>query len=114
MNVGALDHFVFAAASPQTDGLAFTGTNTLTAQDIGNNTVTTFDASANNVTITPVAPFTGTVGGIHASNVLNLAGDFTAGVANLTTLGMKYTGNATTGTFLATSATAKTARRAAS
>src|SRR5206468_10371658 len=44
----------------------------------------------------------------HGSNVLILAGDFTNGVANLTTVGMKYTGNATSGTFRATSATGKT------
>jgi Fibronectin type III domain len=103
--VGALDHFALALASPQTNGAAFTGTNTLTAQDVGNNTITGFNASANSVTITPVSPLTGAVSGLHGSNVLNLAGDFSSGVANLTSLGMTYTGNATTGTFLATSGT---------
>ncbi len=103
----ALDHFAFAAASPQTNAVAFTGPNTLTAQDLYNNTVTTFNASANNVTITALSPLTGTVSGIHASNVLNLAGDFSSGVANLTALGMTYTGNAASGTFRATSANGK-------
>ena len=91
INAGALDHFTFNAASPQTDGVAFTGTNTLTAQDIGNNTITNFNAASNNVTITPVSPLTGTVSGLHGSNVLNQAADFSSGVANLTSLGMTYT-----------------------
>jgi hypothetical protein len=108
VNPAGLDHFTFAAASPQTDAVAFTGTNTLTAQDVYGNTVTSFDASANNVTITALSPLTGTVSGLHGSNVLNQAADFTSGVANLTTLGMKYTGNAATGAFRATSATGKT------
>ena len=107
VNAGVLDHFALSLASPQTNGVAFTGTNTLTAQDANNNTVTSFDASANNVTMTALAPLTGTVSGIHGSNVLNQAGDFTSGVANLTALGMTYTGNATTGTFRATSANSK-------
>ncbi len=63
INAGGLDHFTFAAASPQTDGVAFTGTNTLTAQDVGGNTITGFDASANNVTVTANSPLTGTGSG---------------------------------------------------
>ena len=102
---GGLDHFAFSAASPQTDGVAFTGVNTLTAQDLYDNTITGFNASTNNVTITANSPLTGTVSGIHGSNVLNQASDFTNGQANLTSLGMTYTGNANTGTFSATSAT---------
>ena len=92
-------------ASPQTNGAAFTGISTLTAQDIGNNTITNFNASSNNVTVTPVSPLTRTVSGLHGSNVLNQSGDSSSGVANLTSLGMTYTGNATTGTFKATSGT---------
>src|SRR5439155_8677870 len=42
------------------------------------------------------------------NNLLNQARNFSSGVANLTTLGMKYTGSATTGTFTATSGTGKT------
>ena len=105
IGVGALDHFAFAVASPQTNGTVFTGTNTVTAQDIGNNTITTYSAASNPVTITAVSPLTGTISGLHGSNVLNQSGDFSSGVANLTTLGMTYTGNATTGTFKATSGT---------
>ena len=105
--MGALDHFAFVAASPQTNGVAFSGTNTLTAQDIGNNTITGFNAATNNVTVTAVSPLTGAVTFTSGAtgDVLNTAGDFSSGVANLTTLGMTYTGNATTGTFKATSAT---------
>ena len=103
IGVGALDHFAFSLASPQTNGTVFTGTNTVTAQDIGNNTITTYSAASNPVTITAVSPLTGTVSGLHGSNVLNAAGDFSSGVANLTSLGMTYSGNAATGTFTATS-----------
>src|SRR4029077_8911488 len=105
VNPGALDHFVFSAASPQTDGLAFSGTDTLTAKDVNGNTITSFDASANNVTISTT--LSGTVGGIHGSNVLNQAADFTSGVADLSSLGlgMQYTGTTATGTFPATSPT---------
>ena len=104
MNVGGLDHFAFVTASPQTDGVAFTGTNMLTALDVGGNTITNFNASTNNVTITANSPLTGTVSGFDTpANVLNQAGDFTNGVADLASLGMTYTGNATSGTFTATS-----------
>src|SRR5207249_195793 len=73
-----------------------------------NNTVTSFNASTDSVTISALSPLTGTVSGIHGSNVLNQAGDFSSGVADLTALGLKYTGNATTGKFRATSTTGKT------
>jgi hypothetical protein len=98
---GVVDHFELVLASPQTDGLAFTGTNTLTAKDASGNTVN-FDASANNVTITTTG---GTVIGIHAGAVLNAAGDFSGGVADLTALGMTFTGNSGGHVFTATSAT---------
>src|ERR1019366_7532483 len=103
INPGALASFTLTLASPQTNGVAFTGANRLTALDGSGNTITTFNASTNNVTITANSPLTGTVSGIHGSNVLNGSGDFTSGVANLTSLGMTYTGNATAGTFTATS-----------
>ncbi|WP_164969666.1 beta strand repeat-containing protein, partial [Aquirufa rosea] len=92
-------------ASPQTNGSAFTGTNTLTAQDAYGNTVTTFSAATNNVTVT--SSLTGTISGLGSgvNNVLNQAGDFTSGVANLTSLGMKFTGTAGSGTFTFTPAT---------
>ncbi len=70
--MGAFAKFALALASPQTDGVAFTGTNTLTAQDIGGNTITGFDAASNNVTITANSPLTGTVAsGGATGDVLN-------------------------------------------
>jgi hypothetical protein len=93
--------------SPQMNALAFTGTNTLTAYNAGGCKIADFDASANNVTVTAVSPLTGAVSGLHGSNVLNQAGDFSNGVADLTALGITYTGNAATSTFLATSANGK-------
>ncbi len=79
----ALNKFVLVLASPQTNGVAFVGTNTLTAEDAYGNTVTSFDAAANNVTITPNAPLTGVVSGLGSggNNVLNQTSDFTNGVA---------------------------------
>ncbi|WP_161566873.1 hypothetical protein, partial [Aquirufa nivalisilvae] len=90
--------------SPQINGTAFTGTNTLTAQDAYGNTVTTFAANTNNVTVT--TSLTGTVSGLGSgvNNVLNQAGDFVSGVANLTSLGLKFTGTSGAGTFTFTPA----------
>ncbi len=103
VSAAGMNKFVLSLASPQPNGLAFTGTNTLTAQDAYGNTVG-FDASANNVTIAADAPLTGAVSGLSGGNKLTSAGDFSSGVANLTALGMTYTGNATSGTFTTTSA----------
>ncbi|MCU1363505.1 MAG: Mucin-22, partial [Acidimicrobiaceae bacterium] len=107
VSASTLDHFTFVLATPQIDGVAFTGTNTLTAQDAYSNTVTGFSAAGDNVTITALSPFTGAVSGLHGSNVLNAAGDFSSGVANLTSLGMTYIGNDATGMFKAASADSK-------
>jgi hypothetical protein len=107
----SLDHFTLVLASPQTSGIAFIGANTLTARDVSNNVMTFFDASADNVTISANAPLTagaGAISGLSGSNKLINASDFVSGVANLTTLGLKYTGALGTGTFTATSATGKT------
>ncbi|MHA8105429.1 hypothetical protein, partial [Aquirufa nivalisilvae] len=78
--------------------------NTLTAQDAYGNTVTTFAANTNNVTVT--TSLTGTVSGLGSgvNNVLNQAGDFVSGVANLTSLGLKFTGTSGAGTFTFTPA----------
>src|SRR5206468_2107909 len=43
VNPATLDHFTLTLASPQTNAVGFTGTNTLTAQDVYGNTVTSFD-----------------------------------------------------------------------
>ena len=52
--------------------MAFTGTNTLTAKDASGNTITNFSAATNNVTITPVAPLTGTVSGLRAAPMCSM------------------------------------------
>ncbi|MGM0587392.1 MAG: invasin domain 3-containing protein [Bacteroidota bacterium] len=97
-----LDNFLFALNSPQTVGEAFTGTNTLTARDEFNNTITDFDASADNVTLT--TSLTGTLSGVGSgsNNVLDQAADFSNGVADLTNLGLTFTGTAGSGTITAT------------
>ncbi|CAM3893039.1 invasin domain 3-containing protein [Aquirufa aurantiipilula] len=92
-----------ALASTQANDVAFTGTNTLTAIDAYGNTVTSFDASANNITVT--SSLTGTITGLSGTNKLVNTGDFINGVANLTNLGLKFTGTAGTGTFTFTPAT---------
>jgi hypothetical protein len=99
-----MSKFALSLTSPQVNGAAFTGVNTLTAQDDYGNTVN-FDASANPVTITANAPLSGTVSGLSGGNQLTSAGDFSSGVANLTALGMKYTGSLNTGTFTASTGT---------
>ncbi|WP_269009631.1 invasin domain 3-containing protein [Aquirufa ecclesiirivi] len=97
VSVGSFAKFSVAIAGPQTSGTAFTGTNTLTAQDAYGNTVTGFNASTNNVTVT--SSLTGSITGLSGTNKLNNAGDFTSGVANLTTLGLIYTGASGSSTF---------------
>src|SRR5207244_1208935 len=64
VSAAALDNFAFVLATPQTDGIAFTGTNSLTARDVYNNTKTTFNAATDNVTIAANAPLTGAVSGL--------------------------------------------------
>ncbi len=102
VSASALGKFAWALTSPQTSGTSFSGINTLTAQDDYGNTVGTFDASATNVTIT--SSLAGTITGLGAggTNVMDRPVDFIAGVANLTTLAMKYTGSTGSGTFTAT------------
>jgi len=109
VNPGPLAKFALALSSPQMNGSAFTGVNTLTAQDAFGNTVATFDASVDSVRITANAPLAGDVYrlGTGNNNVLNRATDFVAGVADLTALRMIFVGNYATGTFTATSATGK-------
>src|SRR5205823_8128765 len=89
--------------TPQTSGAAFTGANTLTAEDAYGNAITGFSAATNNVTLAPTGALsTGVISGLSGGNKLTSAGDFTAGVANLTTLGLTYTGPTGTGTLTAT------------
>ncbi|MFZ4523745.1 MAG: PKD-like domain-containing protein, partial [Bacteroidales bacterium] len=105
---GPVDHFVLTLASCQKNGVPFTGTNTLTAYDVNNNICLPFDASANNVSFT-AGPADGTISGLGSgsNNVLNQAGDFVNGVANLTS-DLTFTGTLGIHTFTATSANGKT------
>ncbi|MCX5680883.1 MAG: hypothetical protein NT079_01120, partial [Candidatus Omnitrophica bacterium] len=92
---GALDHFTFLLSSPQASAVAFTGANTLIAEDAKGNTITTYDASVNNVAIT-VTPNDGIISGFSLGSTLSAAGDFVNGVADLTSLGMKFTSTVST------------------
>jgi len=99
---GPLQDFAFVMTSPQRDGLPVTGVNTLTARDEYQNPVTSFNAATNNVTVTKnTGPGTTTITGLGSANnnVLNQAGDFVNGVADLTAQGMtidvSITGNYT-------------------
>jgi len=108
---GALDNFAVSITSSQQRNVNFTGTNTVTAQDAYNNTVTNFDASGNYVTMSVQSEAADMLLIASRGNaVLNLNGDFSSGVANLTALGIKYklTGTAGTKTIVATSADVKT------
>ncbi|WP_164969669.1 beta strand repeat-containing protein, partial [Aquirufa rosea] len=97
VTAGSFAKLSVSLSGPQTNGVAFTSTNTLTAQDAYGNTVTGFDASSNNVTVT--TSLTGTISGLSGTNKLTSASDFVNGVADLSILGLKYTGTSGTGTF---------------
>jgi hypothetical protein len=99
---GPLGEFDFVLASPQTNGVTFTGTNRLTALDDYGNVITDFNALTNNVSIT--TSLVGTITGLGSgdNNVLNQSGDFVSGVANLTGK-LEFIGQADTGRFTATS-----------
>jgi hypothetical protein len=104
VSASSMSKFALSLTSPQINDVAFRGVNTLTAQDAYGNTVG-FDASANNVSIGANLPLIGVISGLSGGNTLTGAGDFSSGVANLTALGIKYTGNTDSGTFTATAAT---------
>src|SRR5439155_22323378 len=74
------------------------------SKDVNNNTVSGFDASANTVTISADAPLAGSVSG----SVLDQAGDFSGGVADLTARGLTHTAKPPTRTLTATSPKGKT------
>jgi hypothetical protein len=106
---GVADHLVFnLTATTQESNVNWTGTNTITVQDQWGNTATSFDASATPLTLTstPSAGVAINVGG-RGDSILDLVGDFTSGVANLTTIGTKLTGASNTYTIDATSALAE-------
>ena len=98
---GPLAKFAVSIAG-QTAGVAFSGTNTVTAEDAYGNTITSFDASADAVTIS-AAPNNGTISGLGSlgGNVLDRTLDFTNGVASLTGT-MVFAGTAGSHTFSAT------------
>src|SRR5205814_9097042 len=80
-----------------------TGTTTLTAQDVYVYLMTAVSAETYTLSLHDALPIcTGVITGLSGGNKLTGAGDFTAGVANLTTLGLTYTGPSGTGTFTAT------------
>lgn len=99
INPAPLNKFKAQLYSPQTSGESFIGENTLTALDIYDNVITNYNAgtSVNNVRVT--TSLNGTITGLSGVNVLNRAGDFVGGVANLTRLGLKFTGREGVGTF---------------
>ncbi|MCX6235923.1 MAG: HYR domain-containing protein [Bacteroidetes bacterium] len=101
----AMNKFAVSLTVPQTNGVAFTGTNTLTAEDAYGNTVSTYDASTNNVMIT-ATPDDGMISGLGSGsdNILNQGDDFINGVATLTNK-LIFTGTSGSHTFTATSAT---------
>ncbi len=101
---GGLGRFNMVITSPQVNGSAFTGVNTVTAIDSFGNVATNFSAASNNVTVA-ASGLTGTISGLGSgnTNVLNQSGDFVLGIANVTGK-MKYTGTVGSGTFSATSA----------
>ncbi|HET7572565.1 MAG TPA: hypothetical protein VFJ77_07850 [Gaiellaceae bacterium] len=78
-----LDHFTFDLTSPQRNRIAFTGTNTLTANDAYDNTVTTFDSSTDNVVITSDS------GTVVNDTISTGAGAFSNGVSDLTAQGIQ-------------------------
>jgi hypothetical protein len=82
---GPLHHFVLNFASPQVNDLTWTGVNTLTAQDQWNNIITDYDITGSAVSLSV------SNGAILENNNL-VAGDFSAGIANLTLKNFKYTG----------------------
>lgn len=103
----AFGKFALSLTTPQVNAVAFTGANTLTAQDPYGNTTTSFSAASNNVTLT--STLTGTISGLGSGNdnVLNGSSDFVNGISDLTGK-LKFTGSTGTGTFTARSADNKT------
>ncbi len=92
------DYLVFAVdAATSESAVVWTGTNTVTVRDGYGNIVTGFDASSNNVTVTSSGGTLEIAG--RGDAVLDQAGDFSSGVANLTTLSTVLTATAATYTI---------------
>ena len=95
VNPSTLGKFDWNLRSPQTNGSSFAGTNTLTAQDDWGNTVTSFNAilrAQQRYRYVVAWRYNFRPSRSEPHDVLNQAGDFVSGVANLTTQGMTYTG----------------------
>jgi hypothetical protein len=92
------DHLTFSIdASSSESTLDWGGTNTVTVLDRYGNTDSDFNASSNNVT---VSSDTGTLDiASRGDAILDLGGDFSAGQANLTSLGINLTVGAGTYTI---------------
>ncbi len=85
-----MNNFVVDLTATAERNLDFTGTNTVTARDQYNNVITDFDASVTNVTMS----VTSGGGAVYVAGgedgVLDQETDFVNGVANLTTIGIRY------------------------
>jgi len=94
---------VMTLATPQTDGLPFTGSNAITLTDTYQNPVV-INAATRPVTLTTSLNGVLTLNNSGHDNVLNETDDFTSttGQANLTLLGLVYTGTVGTGRITAT------------
>ncbi len=102
------DHLVFSLDGNSLEsGATWTGTNTVTVKDRYGNVKTNFNAAVTNITLTATPQGVGVVSsllvGSRGDAVLDLAGDFTSGVCNLTTLGVVLTATADTYTIDGTS-----------
>lgn len=97
---GVIKNFQLNLTSPQTSGVSFLGTNTLTALDAFDNVVTTYNAASfgNAVTVSS-SGLNGATSLALGGNVLNRSTDFVNGMANLTHLGLKFVGDEGTGTY---------------
>lgn len=105
---GAVATFAWSVPAAQTVGSVFSSVSTLTAHDSWDNVATQFDASSNPVTIAANAPLAGTVETGAGVSTLSGTSDFVSGVADLSSLGVRYDGTSGTGTLTATSVSSAT------
>ena len=92
---GDPERFNLNISSPQVSGVPFSPIAEITALDFFGNVKTDYDASADTVVITSSA------GGTMLNNILNLAGDFTGGLADLAASNTTYIGRGGDMTFSA-------------
>ncbi|RXK50819.1 T9SS type B sorting domain-containing protein [Aquirufa rosea] len=93
-------HLAVTLQSPQVLNTAFYGTNVLSALDEYNNPIIDFNASNNPVLIQSVK--SANVTRLSGGNLLNLTSDFVKGRADLTSLGLRYSGVAGIDTLIFT------------